>query len=271
MLSAFGRMDVPWDTAENAGPDSLAALLQHRWQLSIACRSGRFEKSKNIVTDDDLLDHVVTFDEASQHWLRTQVTPRFTDQWEQFRANASSVLAGNKLWLQVVPLLLSSIANEEPEAKISFTAYNLANAPIMLNSLASGDPRFCPILEIVSEESHGTRVVTSRPVWTGEPVVHDAQTFFNLTYGSFEMYLAMRAFGEAFTVEYRALELAQLVTPIMEVFRSNGGNAVVSTLGVKRAVLERSPMHLSPRYRGLSEYLEKNSHFFRTWRMQVSM
>ncbi|PKU21489.1 hypothetical protein CWS72_26530 [Telmatospirillum siberiense] len=131
----FTKLEVPRDTAESGGRDCLAQMLQSGWRVEVAARSGRFEKSKGILTDDDLLDSLVNFDDASQFWMCAQATPRFDEQWTEFRRHLDAILAGNALWRGVAARLLDEIAARDPEAKISVNVYNLADTAQMLDGL----------------------------------------------------------------------------------------------------------------------------------------
>ena len=264
----FGRLKIPYDSAEAGGPDTLAAMFQKGWALSIGSRSGRLESSARTVTDQDLLDIALTFDRASQNCLSTQATPRFDDQWSEFRQNLSAILAGNTLWSSVVPLLLDEIAGKDGEAKISFYAYNLADTAVMLDSLAKKSVEHCPNLEIVSSESDGVRIVASRPVWTGRPLPGDSKTFFDCAYGSLLHYVTLRYSGDIFRFDDQAREAAQLNTPIFESWLPLNGNAISSALTAASGQLKRSRIGPADLGQGLAEYLARNKHFFQTWSMQ---
>jgi hypothetical protein len=230
----FGHLDIPHDSAEAGGPDTLAAMLQTGWLLSVGSRAGRLDASTRTVTDRDLLDIAVTFDRASQNCLSIQATPRFGDQWVEFRQNLTAILAGNTRWSRVVPLLLDEIEKRDNEARISFYAYNLADTAVMLDSLSKRSIKNCPSLEIVSSESDGIRMVASRPVWTGRPILGNSKTFFDSAYGSFSHYIALRYSGDLFRFDDQAREAAELNTPILESWQPLSGTVIATALTAKR-------------------------------------
>ncbi|MCG9770346.1 endonuclease NucS [Pseudoalteromonas piscicida] len=244
-ICALPNVGIYQDSTEIGNPEKLGFMMEE-WIIEVIFRSGRVEKNKSIVSDNQLIEMALFTEGGSSYYLAKVTSPKFADSWASIQENGRAVCLGNSFWEEAFPLICEYIGNNQPEAKVSFQLYNAADTIITLFAIAKKSIQAVPNLQIVSQEKEGNRYIFSLFEWKGKVLSFSAESFVNSLYESIDEWMCFQHYGVTFQKEDLAMMLAGIHYPLIEVWNPIHGQPTVSRIEVFSGSLEFKPCEYIP-------------------------
>jgi hypothetical protein len=207
-----------YEGVEIGYPEKLTTMLGE-WSISVSIRSGRVDRNRSVLEDDEIIALAQAIDGGSQIYLGKITSPRFEASWNQLPLDLEPVLRGNERWQKTIPKYLNEIRVEAPTAIVSVAVYNPTNIFFSLYRIASDqDYSKCPRLEIVFEDSVAgeVRVLMGFLGWDGEKIPSTPSELIIQLFGDDFGWLAAVSMHETFEQEDLALRAHHLAALTVE-------------------------------------------------------
>lgn len=259
-LVAMPRNKIPRGSAEVGYPEKLRSISEN-WRLNVKLRHGRFKSNERILSDEDLLSGAMLNEGGATYYLSKLSSPQFPDQWAKLLEDISYVVLGNEHWTCTIPKILEYISLIDHNSKISIHIYNMADTAFMLGKLSARDFRYLPSIQIMSKEKSGVRYIVSTAAWNGSIIKISPYDFIRKAYESIDNWMLKRHFGEQFDCDDYARKLANIETPIIEIWAPDNGSAGHSLLSVENDQLNRTPFKTTT-LNDMAKFVDDNQSFF---------
>jgi hypothetical protein len=206
------------ESLEIGYPEKLTNI-RAQWSVAVSIRSGRFDRNRPILADEEIIALAQAVDGGSPIYLGKTSSPRFEASWKQLRADLEPVLRGNERWGETVPRFIDGVEDAAPTATVSVSVYNPTNLFLTLYSIASNrDYSKCPRLEIVVDDSAAgqVRVLIGFLAWNGQGILATPSELINQIYGDETGWFAAVAMHGTFEEEDAALSAHHLAALTVE-------------------------------------------------------
>jgi len=261
LVAVMDRIQFDYDSSEIGYPEKLAQIMSSDWVITVSAREGRYGTNSTILTDDQLIKEAAKTEGGANHYLIKTVSPRYVQNWEQFRVDARLVLLGDGDWSTLFEEILDGVELRHPNATVSVHIYNLANITFSLVKLfGRQDPTYMPAFQVIV--TSGDEVVTYIGVhgWNGHVTKLQGQEWTKMCFGSLDGYMLAQHFGEQFENDDKARTLLGLSSLVIEVRRQGTNNIAESELRIVKGTTVSRPL-ASSQFLSIAEFWEANSAF----------
>ncbi|MFJ5254161.1 endonuclease NucS domain-containing protein [Pseudomonas sp. NPDC088414] len=190
------------DTVEIGHPEKLKLMEESGWSISVAFRSGRYQKNIELLSDYQLISEFAKTEGGANYYLQSTSSPKYLPSWSKFKNDVLLVLMGSKKWVSFFNALASEIEADPSYPTVSINIYNPGNILFGLcKAFGERDFRYLPSFQLIISGEKQTTMYLGQLSWNGEIVNTSAHEWVENSYGSLEDFFLMNAFGEQFTKE----------------------------------------------------------------------
>jgi hypothetical protein len=258
------------DEVSAASPDTFAGLRRNR-QITSIYRRGKWARSKDVNTDEDIIRYLSGFGGESTHTFFAFTNPRLRAAWDRVKSGVRYCLEGNDEWAEGVTAYLEEIEKSTPDADVFLRAFNPDSLAIGLYAfLAHDNPGSLHGLEIVVDEGQNSvRMLTGIIEWDGRSCPADPEAFIQKVSGDAFQFVFETSYGISSTTELIFQATHGLTFGLVEAKFDHDMTPVVLRVEVDEGQLERTAFDLEE-LNSFSQFIRENSSYLRKFKGVIS-